>query len=84
MVSGPFYGMIFGTPWAQSFIFLGKGFCMTPPFIGMLVLCLSWMVLGGIDLLLSQLISYHLRTVVMTTFLIPLERMLYLGHSLRP
>ena len=37
--------------------FLVKGFFMTPPYIGMLVLLLSWMVLGGIGMLLSQLIS---------------------------
>ena len=57
MVSGPSYGMIFGTPWVQSFHFLVKGFFMTPPYIGMLVLLMSWMVLGGIGLLPSQLIS---------------------------
>ena len=47
----------FWTPWVQSFLFLVKGFFMTSPYIGMLVLLLSWMVLGGIGLLPSQLIS---------------------------
>ena len=37
--------------------FLVKGFFMTPLYIGMLVFLMSWMVLGGIGLLLSQLIS---------------------------
>ena len=72
----------FWNPLGPILPFLGKGFFMTLPFIGMLLLFLSWMVQGGIGLLLSQLISEHLRTTVLTTLLIPLEMMLYLGPSL--